>query len=104
MTHVCSATRPYRRRLTCFPLRSAQCSCIHGWIAHRVQVRFTETAERVRRERLLPRSLPPLVGKRVHFQPGAKRDSAELASLRRLVAALGAKASPHSRLPLSVRV
>lgn len=68
---------------------------------HCVQVRFTETAERVRRERLLPRSLPPLVGKRVHFQSGPKRDPAELASLRRLVAALGAKASMRwpSQLP-----
>ena len=57
------------------------------------QVRFTETAERVRRERLLPRSLPPLAGKRVHLQPGSQRDPAALASLRRLVAALGAKVS-----------
>ena len=58
------------------------------------QVRFAETAEKVRRERLLPRSLPPLVGRRVHLQPGGThRDSATTASLRRLVSALGAKAS-----------
>jgi hypothetical protein len=56
-------------------------------------MRFTETADKVRRERLLPGSLPPLVGKRVHLQPGTQRDSATIASLRRLVAALGAKAS-----------
>ena len=87
---TCGSPHVRSCELTCFLLRQ----CISPtFSAERLQVRYTETAERVRRERLLPRSLPPLVGKRVYFQTGATRDPAELASLRRLVAALGAKAS-----------
>lgn len=93
----CPISRPLTakglpQRLSCCRSRTGAKPCN----ALGEQVRFQRTAERVRRERLQPAALPPLYGKSVHLAlgPGGKRESGQLAGLRRLVNALGGKVGP----------